>query len=184
MKTILHFNNLKFGALGAVYTGTAPLHGFFDATPNGFHLYKLDGTIEAFIVANPRQGYFVVSCSQESKRVRYLFSTCSTTEKWLDIEGMGLLDLDTLVQATLQDYRRPQGPILVERDDRQKLFDDYEVIGHHHVYRFCVRHGIKFGDNVNVYTKSGKHGYEWLGSMSKTICSILGIEPDQYLQTC
>lgn len=97
---VLTFNSLRFLELSSKADHQAArAHGFYRANENGAHLYKLNGELEAYVVRNPRQGYFVVTAWRHEGRVRYLFSTCSTTEEWLGIEGMKLLALDAMVKA-------------------------------------------------------------------------------------
>lgn len=87
------YADLKGGTLG---TG----NGFFVRQSNGVRLYKADRKLEAFIVSDDRQGYFVVSASANCEGVpRFMFSTCSLTEEWLGIEDMGLSQTHDLVKA-------------------------------------------------------------------------------------
>lgn len=92
MPKYLIFNGKKFGALGA--TLEPGMLGFFKKSPksNNISLYKPDGVLEACIVNNSTQGYFVVSAGIHDGKPRYMHSTCSTTEKWLGIETLSLSD--------------------------------------------------------------------------------------------
>jgi len=98
---VLTFNSLRFLELSSKADHQAArAHGFYRASDNGIHLYKLDKTLEAYAVRNNRQGYFVVTATRQGDgAVRYMFSTCSTTEKWLGIEDMKLGDLADVVRG-------------------------------------------------------------------------------------
>lgn len=77
-------------------------HGFYERNGDrGVRLYKTDDkkSLEAYIVSNAQQGHFVVSASMTQEGPRYMFSTCSLTEKWLGIEDMGLMATDDAVRA-------------------------------------------------------------------------------------
>jgi hypothetical protein len=93
---VLVFNDLKFLPRGVAVT--PGYHGTYSANASrGFHLYKPSGQLEAYIVNNPQQGRFVVTASITRGVPRYMFSTCSLTEEWLNMTGMGLLLVDELV---------------------------------------------------------------------------------------
>lgn len=93
---VLVFNDLKFLPHGvSVSPGH---HGTYRANGSrGFHLYKPSGELEAYIVNNPQQGRFVVTASTTHGVPRYLFSTCSVTEEWLNMTGVGPLREDELI---------------------------------------------------------------------------------------
>lgn len=94
------FNGLAFDHLNSRKEGVqTPAHGYYRMNTNGVHLYKLDGALEAYIVNNPRQGRFVVTASIHDGAPRYMFSTCSLTEKWLQIENMGLAATEDAIKA-------------------------------------------------------------------------------------
>jgi hypothetical protein len=85
------FNGLAFAKLGAHEPSALPgqYHGFYRAKPSGVHLYDREGTLQAFIVANPQQGYFAVTAStQPDGRPRYMHSTCDATERWLKLDTL------------------------------------------------------------------------------------------------
>ena len=85
----LIFNGLKFLPLG--HPQMEGLHGFYDnLNDRGTHLYLPSGELDAYIVNNAHQGHFIVTASLRGGVPRYMFSTCSITEKWLGIESMGL----------------------------------------------------------------------------------------------
>ncbi len=93
---VLVFNELKFLPHGVAVT--PGYHGTYRAiTSRGFHLYKPSGELEAYIVNNPQQGRFVVTASTTHGVPRYMFSTCSLTEEWLNMTGTGLLREDELI---------------------------------------------------------------------------------------
>jgi hypothetical protein len=85
------FNGLSFAKMGTYDPSTLPsrYHGFYRAQPNGVHLYDREGTLQAFIVANPRQGYFAVSTSTRNDgRTCYMYSTADATERWLKLDTL------------------------------------------------------------------------------------------------
>lgn len=86
---MLQFNKLTFAPHGTELSDTD--HGFYKRSEVGVHLYKRCGSLEAFIVNNPRQGKFIVSATDREGHPRYLHSTSSLTERWLGMEGRGLL---------------------------------------------------------------------------------------------
>lgn len=94
----LEFNGLKFSPLGK-----SPLpdsHGFYKNNPGkGALLYKPNGEPEAYLVNNQRQGHFVVTAHQTSEGVRYMFSTTSSTQKWLKLDGVGYMASHDLVRS-------------------------------------------------------------------------------------
>lgn len=94
----LILNGLKFLPLG--HPLVEGFHGFYaNLNENGTHLYKPSGELGAYIVNNAHQGQFIVTASLHSGVPRYMFSTCSLTEKWLGIESMGLCDLYDAIRA-------------------------------------------------------------------------------------
>lgn len=95
---MLHFNGKTFAPLGTQPSASAI--GFYQALgKRGIHLYKPNGDLEAYIVANPKQGQFIVSASRVNGAPRYMHSTCSLTERWLGIENMGLTATQEAIQA-------------------------------------------------------------------------------------
>ncbi len=92
---MLTFNHLTFAPLGT--KDGSGHHGFYKRGPRGIHLYKLTGELEAYIVNNPQQGRFIVSASDDNGQPRYMFSTCSLTEKWLGIEDLSMMQTDDLI---------------------------------------------------------------------------------------
>lgn len=95
------FNDLRFAPLPKCVDPMPSLepevHGWyqFEGRPikglvKGVRLYKPNGVIDAYLVANINQGFFVVTAHVFEGQTRYMHSTCSTTEKWLGIEHMGM----------------------------------------------------------------------------------------------
>lgn len=98
-EAVLCFNNFRFAHISKLSKGAAPqaqaenIHGFYSRDARGVHLYKPSGELEAYLVANQHQGYFAVTAYMApSGQTRYMHSTCSTTERWLALEGLGLQD--------------------------------------------------------------------------------------------
>lgn len=98
----LQFMDLKFAPLALDGVRVDGIHGYYKDSPGrGVTLYKLDRSPEAYIVSNPQQGRFIVSAFSPDGpggAVRYMYSTSTLTERWLGIEGTGLLDLDSAVR--------------------------------------------------------------------------------------
>lgn len=97
----MKFNGLHFAPLDH-----STLHdsceGFYALNEQrGIWLYKRDKSLAAFIVCNPNQGYFVVTASLAADQAspRYMFSTCSSEEIWLQLEGMGMMAILDAVQG-------------------------------------------------------------------------------------
>ncbi len=87
---MLEFNSLKFSKRGSDLAEGH--HGFYSMNgQKGIHLYKPDGEAAAYIVNNRAQGQFVVTAFPTPEGTRYMQSTCSDTEKWLNIDGISLL---------------------------------------------------------------------------------------------
>ena len=84
-----------FGKLFApINTVDSTAFGYYEPASKGnVRLYTKQKQLEALVVNNRAQGQFVVSASIQQGQARYMFSTCSLTEKWLGIESMGLMDL-------------------------------------------------------------------------------------------
>lgn len=96
------FNGLRFAMLGSVAPPALAdaYHGFYLASARGVHLYTRDEQVAAYVVANQQQGHFVVTAWRESGgRTRYMHSTCTTTESWLNLNGLGYLARHDVVQA-------------------------------------------------------------------------------------
>ena len=92
-----------FGKVFAPFSLKQPdstVHGYCENSRNGnVRLYKKDKKLEALVLNNTRQGYFVVTASSTEQGDRYWFSTCSLTEIWLGIEGKGCMYLMDCIQS-------------------------------------------------------------------------------------
>ena len=98
----LYFNNLVFAELGSCAPAGLPasLHGFYRTDYKGIHLYDRDEQLEAYVVANPRQGYFVVTAHEpQPGTARYLFGASESTEKWLGLDKAGYADTERVIRA-------------------------------------------------------------------------------------
>ena len=101
-KKSLYFNNLVFAELGSSAPAGLPasLHGFYRTDYKGIHLYDREEQLEAYVVANPRQGYFVVSAHEpEPGTPRYMFGASDSTEKWLGLEKAGFAEQERVIRA-------------------------------------------------------------------------------------
>lgn len=83
---MIAFNGRCFAQLGSDLPPGAS--GFYQHNAGrGVHLHGRDGELTAYVVANARQGRFLVSASMQEGTAWYMHSTTSTTEQWLGIEG-------------------------------------------------------------------------------------------------
>jgi hypothetical protein len=94
---MLNFNGKTYARNDAEFTGSLfrpgnTCHGFYKQTKGGFRLYDIQKNLRAYIVHNPRQGYFTVSAYMTDKGPRYMFALTSTDETWLGLDGMGYAD--------------------------------------------------------------------------------------------
>ena len=89
-KAVLHFARKLYARIGTIEPEELPLdfNGYFRSNDKGVHLYDRLGTVGAYIVNNQRQGKFVVTAFHTDEGIRYMYSTCSDTEKWLGIWSM------------------------------------------------------------------------------------------------
>lgn len=72
---MLNFNGKTYARNDAEFTGSLfrpgnTCHGFYKQTKGGFRLYDMQKNLRAYIVHNPRQGYFTVSASMTDKGPR------------------------------------------------------------------------------------------------------------------
>ena len=101
MKEIMIFNGRTFLDIGAREHGVCPqseFHGYFSRRHNGFHVFKLDGVLDAFIVRSDRQGLFVVSASDTERGPRYMQAADSLTRAWLGLDGLSYSEERNAVQ--------------------------------------------------------------------------------------
>lgn len=97
MNHVMHFNGLQFTQVKKpLASGHA---GFFKKTKRGWLLYEPNGELDAYLVDNDEQGQFAVSARLHGTRVRYCFSTCSLTEKWLGLADMSLAAIADAIKA-------------------------------------------------------------------------------------
>lgn len=76
--------------------GDAEVSGYYRRQPGGVSFYELDGTLFAFLVTNKHRERFFVTASDTSEGVRYMFSTCSITQRKLGIDHLGHTDTKKL----------------------------------------------------------------------------------------
>lgn len=98
MKPFVVFNGVKFAASKALLTeslfdpsGTAS--GTFKVKRNGVLFSKPTGEPFAFLVANPGQSRFVVSCCrQDDGRIRYMLGgLCDADARLLGVDKLGYM---------------------------------------------------------------------------------------------
>lgn len=103
---ILFFNGLTFWPVKLMSSSEPPLDGvtrYYRHDPKGIHLYDERG-LRAYLVNNAQQGQFIVSASEHDlgngrKTARYMHSTSSLEEQWLDITDRGMQDQTDLIKA-------------------------------------------------------------------------------------
>ena len=103
---ILFFNGLTFWPVKLMSSSEPPLDGvtrYYRHDPKGIHLYD-DRGLRAYLVNNAHQGQFIVSASEHDlgngrKSARYMHSTSSLEEQWLDITDRGMQDQTDLIKA-------------------------------------------------------------------------------------
>lgn len=101
-KKSLYFNNLVFAELGSCAPAGLPasLHGFYRTDYRGIHLYDRNEQLEAYVVANPRQGYFLVTAHEpEPGTPRYMFGASELTERWLGLKDVGYAEQHRVIRA-------------------------------------------------------------------------------------
>lgn len=103
---VLVFNGLTFLPAKLKSSSAPPpdgVTGYYRHDPKGIHLY--DGRdLRAYLVNNAHQGQFIVSASEHDlgngrKTARYMHSTSSLEEKWLNISERGMQDQADLIKA-------------------------------------------------------------------------------------
>jgi hypothetical protein len=77
----------------SLFKGPTTAAGTFQVRKNGISLFDLKGHLRAFIVANPGQDPFIVSCGKQlmkngKVRATYMQALCALDELWLDVRGM------------------------------------------------------------------------------------------------
>lgn len=94
---MIDFNGRCFAPLGSKLPAHAS--GFYQHNAGrGVHLYARDGALTAYVVANPRQGRFLVSATMRQGTAWYMHSTSSTTEQWLGIEGASCAAIAEMIE--------------------------------------------------------------------------------------
>ena len=112
----LVFHGKSFAPLGS----PAPdeCHGFYERNGDrGVRLYKSDdkASLEAYVVSNAQQGYFIVSASSTPEGPRYMFGSSSLTEKWLGTYEMGMAATQDAIQGIRYvDVQEPDGESVEE----------------------------------------------------------------------
>jgi hypothetical protein len=103
---MITFNGLKFAKnnselVDSLFTSGGTCAGLYKRTMNGTKLYRPNGELFAYIVHNPKQGYFVVSAGMREDRPFYMYSTCSIDEKYLKLENVGPIATAALIKESL-----------------------------------------------------------------------------------
>lgn len=77
----------------SLFKGPTTAAGTFQVRKNGISLFDSKGHLRAFIVANPGQDPFIVSCGKQlmkngKQRTVYMQALCALDELWLDVRGI------------------------------------------------------------------------------------------------
>lgn len=103
---MIKFNGKKYAKNDREFTeslfdASGTCNGFYKRIKNGIQLFDMQRNLAAFIVDRPSEK-FVVTAHKVEGRARYMFSTCSLTEKWLGIESMsGQAQFDAIKASEL-----------------------------------------------------------------------------------
>jgi len=81
----------------SLFEGPTTATGTFRVRKNGISLFDLKGHLRAFIVANPGQDPFIVSCGTHlmkngKRRTVFMQALCQLDELWLDVRGMSWVE--------------------------------------------------------------------------------------------
>ena len=91
---MIAFNGIKFAKnnkefIDSLFHKGGTCYGYYKKTKGGVQLLDKDRNIFAFIVDNS-SGQFIVSASRlEDRRIRYMYSTSTSTDKLLGLDGLG-----------------------------------------------------------------------------------------------
>ncbi len=113
---IFHFNGLYFvpkgrdlvaGLFGPLNGRTA--HGTYKEFPNGVLLSDLQGNVRAFLkYAAHGDGPFIVTAYTTSEgRTRYMFSTCTPEEQWLNLPESYMVEMKACEDAHFEQAGEP-----------------------------------------------------------------------------
>jgi hypothetical protein len=95
---MINFNGKKFAEnnnefMGSLFHTGGTCSGYARKIKRGVKLFNLQNELFAFIVAPKRgENAFIVTASIQDGKARYMYSTCSLTEKYLGIDNMGYMD--------------------------------------------------------------------------------------------
>jgi len=91
---MLHYANRTYAKnsnemMESLFTGPTTPNGFYKKRENGWLLLDMQERPIAFVVANPKQGYFAVTAWRaENGRVRYMSALDSITHARIGLEGL------------------------------------------------------------------------------------------------
>lgn len=76
----------------SLFKGPTTASGTFKVRKNGIGLYDTDGYLRVYLVANPKQERYFVSCGKTllrngKTRTTYMQALCTLDELWLDLHG-------------------------------------------------------------------------------------------------
>lgn len=89
---MITINGLKFAPNSAELVNTlfqngGTAYGTYKRRKNGTHLYRANGELFAYIVHNPKQGYFSVSACMRDGVPFYLYGMTDDDEKLLRLDS-------------------------------------------------------------------------------------------------
>ncbi len=77
--------------ISTLFNASGTASGLFRVRRNGVLFMRPTGEPFAFLVANPGQGKFFVSCRKEGSAIRYLFSMTESDRAFLGLAGLSYM---------------------------------------------------------------------------------------------
>jgi hypothetical protein len=111
MKTEIAFAGRRFvrrpsQLIDALFSGPTTPDGLFAPRKNGVLFSRPGGEPVAFLVANPGQSKFFVSChKQEDGRLRYMFGLSSVGESFLGLAGRRYSEAADIAESVWQEFQ-------------------------------------------------------------------------------
>lgn len=98
--------------VASLFKGPATASGTFKVRKNGVELYDATGCLRVYIVANPNQEPFIVSCGKTlmisgKTRTIYMQALCALDELWLDLRGLSWTETVLLARRLWAEVTAP-----------------------------------------------------------------------------
>ena len=106
---MITFNGLKFAKnnselVDSLFASGGTCAGLYKRTKNGTKLYMPNGELFAYIVHNPKQGYFAVSAGIRNGKAFYLFSTTGAGERYLKLDTVPYLEQSDMIREFAEKF--------------------------------------------------------------------------------